>query len=340
MKISIVIPVYNVEQYILNCLRSVVNQRHINHLEIECVLIDDCGKDQSIGKAENYIREYKGPVEFKLIKHTQNRGLSAARNTGINSSTGDYILFLDSDDTLPQDSIYNLSLPLNVYPYDFVLGGVKTSGVITKAPSLCLSEGAYVGSDVVRETYLDHKWYMMAWNKLCNLKFLRSHNLYFEEGLIHEDDLWSFLLSLHARSFYAVQQDTYNYVVRSGSITTNRNLSIHIDAYLFIVNKITSYIQSYNLGSKAILFCHQYILGIYIYLKHLAFIKGFFYFREIINSRFYLLYYEEILLLESHKHLFKIRLMHVPTIIGYCILRTAFLLASVKGRLTAILHRS
>ena len=90
MTVSIIIPVYNVAEYIEKCLYSVIQQKTYN---IECILVDDCGTDNSIEIAEKIINQYNGPISFKLLHHNHNRGLSAARNTGINIATGDYVFF-------------------------------------------------------------------------------------------------------------------------------------------------------------------------------------------------------------------------------------------------------
>lgn len=86
--------------------------------------------------AKHFIEEYSGDVEFKIVVHERNRGLSVARNSGLSECMGDYILFLDSDDTLPEDSLYNLSKPLEFYHYDFVLGQINTMGLVSESPSL------------------------------------------------------------------------------------------------------------------------------------------------------------------------------------------------------------
>ena len=103
LKVSIIIPVYNVEQYIGNCLRSVMRQTYQGAME--CLLIDDCGTDDSIAVAEGMIREYNdnanlnlnanlnegGGIRFRIIRHERNRGLSAARNTGTFEAVGENI---------------------------------------------------------------------------------------------------------------------------------------------------------------------------------------------------------------------------------------------------------
>ena len=87
MKVSIVIPIYNVSVYIENCLESVRRQIY---QDLEVILVDDCGTDNSMEIVQEYL-EYHNFVEVKIIHHTHNRGLSAARNTGLEAATGDYV---------------------------------------------------------------------------------------------------------------------------------------------------------------------------------------------------------------------------------------------------------
>ena len=94
MKVSIIIPVYNVDSYIETCLQSVFNQTYQN---IEVIIVDDCGTDHSMEIVEKVVSTYKGTFSIKILHHNLNSGLSAARNTGIKNATGEYIYFLDSD---------------------------------------------------------------------------------------------------------------------------------------------------------------------------------------------------------------------------------------------------
>ena len=139
MKISIVVPVYNVEAYIEDCLKSVAAQTYKG--EIECIIINDCTPDNSCAVIEHFVKEYNGPIEFKLLHHTVNRGLSAARNTGIDVATGDYIYFLDSDDEITPDCLEHLAAPLAENAYDFVIGNYTTIGSNKEFAKLLLKDG-------------------------------------------------------------------------------------------------------------------------------------------------------------------------------------------------------
>ena len=89
--ISIIVPVYNVEPYVEECIHSVMRQTYTGPME--CIVVDDCGTDNSMAVVEGLIANYKGPISFKVLHHKHNRGLSAARNTGMDAATGDYYFF-------------------------------------------------------------------------------------------------------------------------------------------------------------------------------------------------------------------------------------------------------
>ena len=90
---------------------------------IECLIVDDCGTDESIPIAERMIAEYDGPIRFEILHHKLNRGLSAARNTGTDAATGEYIYYLDSDDAIMPDCIEKLMRPVMRDPsIEMVLG--------------------------------------------------------------------------------------------------------------------------------------------------------------------------------------------------------------------------
>lgn len=178
MKVSIVIPIYNVSVYIENCLESVRRQIY---QDLEVILVDDCGTDNSMEIVQEYL-EYHNFVEVKIIHHTHNRGLSAARNTGLEAATGDYVYFLDSDDALMEDCIFILVAPVEAQSYDFVIGNYEVKGSNKEYPALTLPSGALRSNKEILHSYAEGRWYMMAWNKLCNRKFLLDNKLFLKRG--------------------------------------------------------------------------------------------------------------------------------------------------------------
>lgn len=216
-KISIIIPVYSVEPYISDCLQSVVRQNYQGPME--CVVVDDCSPDRSIAIAENLIAGYGGPIEFKVLHHDHNRGLSAARNTGMDAARGDFFFFLDSDDWISDDCIEKLAAPLQDGDVDIVIGGFVNVGgpqiVLPKA----LDEGRYYEKGI-NKTFCNYGVCVIAVNKLYRMDFMRNFHLSFCEGRIHEDEILAFELCCIDKSFYVIKSDTYFYRIRENSIMT------------------------------------------------------------------------------------------------------------------------
>lgn len=247
-KVSIIIPVYNVEPYISACLHSVMDQTYTG--ELECIIVDDRGTDASMEVAEREVNAYSGKVDFKIVHREQNGGLSAARNTGIRQATGDYLYFLDSDDEITSDCIELLAAKVASLQPDFVIGGYRVTGTNKKYPSLNLPDGTLLQGEDIIKTYSQSKWYMMAWNKLVNRKFLTDNNLYFKEGLLHEDELWSFQLACLAQSMAVVNRETYVYKVRVGSImnVSQNKRERQTNAYIQVLDGMVSFSLKQNLS--------------------------------------------------------------------------------------------
>lgn len=244
-KISIIIPVYGVEPYIEACVRSVMSQDYQG--ELECLLIDDCGPDKSIDVAKELLSEYSGGIDFRIIHHERNKGLSGTRNTGINEATGDYCYFLDSDDELTPDCISSLARPLVQQYVDMVIGEYTVTGSNKPFKHLKINDGLYEGHNVIAKSYNEYKWPQIAVAKLYSLDFLKSHKQIFMEGIIHEDELWSGELACLLRSVYVVNKPTYIYKVRAGSITTANNYERRKDAYCRILPSFLDFLRRNNL---------------------------------------------------------------------------------------------
>ena len=219
MKVSIIIPVYNVQEYITRCMDSVCQQ---TFQDIECILVDDCGKDDSIKLAEDYIQKYTGAVRFVMLHHEHNKGLSGARNTGIKAATGDFLYFLDSDDLITPDCIETLLRLAEKYPKaDFVQGNILGNDD---------QMSSYAFEDTVPE-YCDNKEELMhlmlhevitsAWNRLIRRSFLLEHELFFPEGIIHEDMYWTYFLTKDTKAAAYCTKGVYHYFIHEGSIMTS-----------------------------------------------------------------------------------------------------------------------
>ena len=219
--VSIIVPVYNVAPYVIQCLDSIAGQ--IYKGGIECIIIDDCGSDDSMLLVENFVKNYVGNVDFRIVHHDTNNGLSAARNTGIRNSHGEFLYFLDSDDWLESDCIENLMGVLHRYPdcqliQAFAKKGEKdflTDAFVRNMPDYCDNPS------VIKRLLLNtHVSIIEAWNKLVRRDFILEHKLYFREGIVNEDVLWKFYLAKYVARMGVCRCNTYNYRIREDSIMT------------------------------------------------------------------------------------------------------------------------
>lgn len=242
MKVSIIIPVYNVSSYVERCLLSVLNQ---SYSDIEIILVDDCSEDDSMQVAKNVLNNnFKGDNVI-IVTHERNRGLSAARNSGIDASSGEYIYFLDSDDEIIKSCIQELVDSMGNEFLDFSIGNYLLVGADpTKYPTL--SVASKLEGKSILKSYLKYEWYVMAVNKLIRKDFLLKNNLYFQEGLIHEDELWSFKLACFATSMTICITPTYIYHIRENSITEKPFVN-RLPHLLVVVDEIVSFIKNNDL---------------------------------------------------------------------------------------------
>lgn len=223
IEVSIIVPVYNVEAWIEECLRSVAAQTISE--SIECIIVDDCGTDNSMDLAEKFMADYSGAIDFRILRHESNKGLSAARNSGIRAARGRYLYFLDSDDALPPHSIEALLEIASEYPSaQIVTGNFQTIPYSPWQESMSLRGKNLplfsVDRNWIHSVFLSN-FLVMAWNKLISRKFLIENGLFFREGILHEDNHWQ-AMAYHCVSAVAyTERVTYYYRVRQGSITQN-----------------------------------------------------------------------------------------------------------------------
>ena len=248
MKISIIVPMYQVEQYLAICLKSITDQTMTDG--VECILVDDCGSDRSLFIAKDFIEHYQGNVLFRIVEREKNGGLSAARNSGIDVASGEYVYFLDSDDEITPNCLEIMwSLVEKYGKVNLVQGAFfedeKYANSISniKFPEFCTCQAEiktfllqYLG-DIVG-----------AQSRLINLSFLKEHHLYFEEGIIHEDNLWTFFLSKYVRTMAYCDVCTYYHRYNPNSITGNVNVIQETIAYKHIIQTCSRSIDPFLIG--------------------------------------------------------------------------------------------
>lgn len=256
MKVSIIIPIYNVALYIKRCLDSVVAQ---TFQDIECILVDDCGTDNSVDIAQQYIDNYQGQIHFKFIHHEKNLGLSGARNTGIRIATGEWLYFLDSDDTIVPNCLSTLLALKDKYPnIDFVQGNLlNENGEISHYGFNNIPE--YCNNPITIEDIMLRKVITSAWNRLVKRSLLIENNLFFPVGMVHEDMYWVYFLSkyVHAAAFSTT--GTYIYYTNEGSIMTAASRATRIKRFTSRLRASEAYLKDIKANNYENHIRHQYL---------------------------------------------------------------------------------
>lgn len=228
--ITVIIPVYKVEQYLSRCVTSVLNQ---TMGELEILLVDDGSPDNCPKICDDYAEKYDNIHVF----HKQNGGLSSARNVGIKHAHGKYLFFLDSDDWLDEDGLERLYKVAEEANVDFVRYRSIRSGWPNKpehTPTVVekpreLTGGYYSEEMIESDIYprlLATKQLTLgpivgAWGALYRTSLLKNNNILFNEGIRYSEDIpFSTSVLLHTKSFYFVNEaGTYHYWYNKNSIS-------------------------------------------------------------------------------------------------------------------------
>jgi glycosyltransferase involved in cell wall biosynthesis len=212
-KISVVVPVYNVEKYLKGCLDSILNQ---SYKDFEVICVNDGSTDNSLSILEEYAAK---DSRINIITQV-NQGLGMARNAGIPAANGDYILFVDSDDYIEQGMFEHLAQQLTSNP-DVVIFGAKTLN--------CKNNRIYKGqysSKWFKRKFSKHKlfkYHMVAWNKLYRKEFLIKNNINFDKVKTGEDQAFGIKCYVLAQSAIIIKKDFYVYRKnREGALTTTK----------------------------------------------------------------------------------------------------------------------
>lgn len=215
-KISVIIPVYNVENYLRACLDSVTNQT-LEDIEIIC--INDGSKDNSL----EIIKEYMAKDSRIILIDKQNEGLSAARNSGLEIATGEYIAFLDSDDYVTLDyykALYDAAIEHNA---EISAAGILRKYSDKKEKYRIKYDTSEVTTDVVKMFELSNiKVYPSCWNRIYTKELLDRLNLKFNVGKTYEDRAFSIRALNNCKKFVTVPDVVYYYVVNPQSVVRSK----------------------------------------------------------------------------------------------------------------------
>ncbi len=228
-KVSVIVPVYNVERYLDRCMESILHQTFQDY---EVILVDDGTKDSSGAICDAYAAEYA----FVRVLHKENGGLSSARNAGIRMAAGEYLLFADSDDVLHKQCIEVLYQELLAYKADIAMGfhrrfkdGIPVTAKEELGEHACTS---YRGIEML-ELFFDQNIRTAQLVSVCGKLFKKElfEILRFPEGRLFEDEFISYRLYDKAQKIVWTEAEVYYYFLNEAGITQNLTPEKRLDEY-------------------------------------------------------------------------------------------------------------
>jgi len=279
-KISIIVPVYNVEKYLKRCLDSITKQTYSN---IEILLVNDGSTDNSGEICNNYSNN---DDRIRVI-HKKNGGLSDARNIGLEAAKGEYVLFIDSDDYISENACEEFIREIGVNNIDLAMGDMtriysNTSGILQFSKDS--NKKIITGKEFIKLQMYNNSYNASACRNLYNRRFLLEHKLLFTRGLLHEDEEWLPRVLLNADKVKIIGINFYNYLIRENSITQNKKKEKNALDLLYICELLEEYYSEVN-DDLLTKLSDEYILKLYFN----AFFTGQLYRRDMkkhLNKKF------------------------------------------------------
>ena len=219
VKFSIIVPAYNVEKYIDKTIQSVEEQNYKNW---EMIIVDDGSSDNTLNRIDAYKNKNIVCIE------ADHGGVSMARNIGLDYASGDYIMFLDSDDYLEPWTLeyLNNSIQKNGAVDAFIgMFNSREENGLKGCHSEVLNPSRVNGKsqEEVLEYLYDIRMVFTVWRFVVSRELIEKNNLYFKENILHEDEDWVTRMLICSNSFRAIDKPFYNYRIRNGSIMTTKN---------------------------------------------------------------------------------------------------------------------
>lgn len=224
-KISIIIPVYNSEKYLLRCLNSIVNQ---TFRDIEIICIDDCSTDDSIKILKSFEQKDN---RIKILYNDKNSGPSFSRNSGMSIAQGDYIGFVDSDDYIDNDFYEKLYFAAKKYDADIAACGIKRLKKNKEKFYLKFEKEIVCEDNFEKFILCDVPDKCYVWNRIYKLSNLKKNNILFEHDVYFEDRCFTAEVLIKLKRLVVVPNVFYNYWVNPKSIVKTKSPKKAADSY-------------------------------------------------------------------------------------------------------------
>lgn len=255
-KISIIIPVYNVEKYLRECLDSCVNQT-LEDIEIICV--DDASPDNSIKILEEYSQK---DSRIKILRHEKNKNLGAARNTGLENATGEYVWFVDSDDYIDTKACQILYNAIKEFDVDILCFSAMKFVDTEKKRQFIYDKYYHQGVQINKIYHPKTNWKeivfsnlnVTAWAYLTKKTILQ--NFRFREGVWHEDTDFTPILLASADSFCYIPYTAYFYRVNQNSIVQTPMSQKRLEDQIAVAESLDKFVQENKITKQHFLYKH------------------------------------------------------------------------------------
>lgn len=251
--ISVIVPIYKVEEYLNRCVESIVNQTYKN---LEIILVDDGSPDQCPEICDQW---EKKDTRIRVI-HKQNGGLSDARNAGMKIMNGEYVAFVDSDDWLEVTMYEKMVTLLEIYHADICECGFQKSSEITVSEFLSSKSALKVYDKIqAMKAVVEEEIQPVVWNKIYKTKLIKD--LHFVKGKYNEDEYWTYLAVDRAKKIIKVEDAYYHYFFRENSII-NETYSLRrldgLDARYERMKYLQKYPEIYTIAKQRLIFQCMY----------------------------------------------------------------------------------
>ena len=210
LRLSIIVPIYNVEQYVAECIHSLYRQ-DIPQEEYEVICVDDCSPDNSAAIVERLQSEFP---TLRIIHNERNKKLGGARNTGLRNAQGRYILFVDSDDMLKQNCLKQLIDMLDAGQDDYIhfnYVALYPDGTMGKELQFAIESKQMTGPDMFFDKSMPWQQQISACRKIYRRDFMLQHDLFFVEDTMYEDNDFSMRVAAAATKCRHIDVSPYIY---------------------------------------------------------------------------------------------------------------------------------
>ncbi len=236
IKISVIVPCYNVESYIERCVDSIVNQS-IGRDKLEIILVNDASTDNTYNVLLKLEQQY--PEQILVIHCTENGRQGRARNIGLSYATGDYITFVDSDDIIDLKLIEKLTIGLVQFDTQIAECDIKTFSDINEIKDVASSDSTNSAQLVLIESmeesnvfFINHAFDTAVFRRLYRRDFLEELQLFFPEQIFMEDIYFTQLAMIYCRSMYKLNQPLYYYYQNpNATMLSDRSKGYYMDVH-------------------------------------------------------------------------------------------------------------